>query len=318
MMAAPRRARGTSLRFTWISLSHGAAPAPTTRPVAPPTNCYMHPPYRTLQSGLNLGLGGYCVIRIGKARICGGRRVGDSPAPASTWSGAGLVVPLDWETSEGRCHGVCIRRHRVRAGSAGQHHPGGVQRSERQHRHGGSVGSGEAAQPSPSQSPRLLPGGQARLPPPRPGRHHIPLRRGPGAEVGARTGGRWDALPPRARATGGRAASPVCRVRATVWEPPSPPGLIPPSLPPSRHAQSLGRRLPYVFLADVSSRVSDEHAAAAATAPAYALDGAVAPLLRERMHYFNTDPAADAMQRVQGEVEELKSIMVDSIDKVGW
>lgn len=80
--------------------------------------------------------------------------------------------------------------------------------------------------------------------------------------------------------------------------------------------QALGKRLPFSFLADVSQLFQGRYAAVASGAVAYEMNTEFAPVLRDRMHFFNTDPRADTLGRVRGEVVELKNVMVDNIEKV--
>lgn len=54
--------------------------------------------------------------------------------------------------------------------------------------------------------------------------------------------------------------------------------------------QALGKRLPFSFLADVSQLFQGRYAAVASGAVAYEMNTEFAPVLRDRMHFFNTDP----------------------------
>jgi hypothetical protein len=56
------------------------------------------------------------------------------------------------------------------------------------------------------------------------------------------------------------------------------------------HAQSLGKRLPFTFLADIQQHFEGRYAAVAGGAVAYEMNTEFAPTLRDRMHFFNTDP----------------------------
>lgn len=80
--------------------------------------------------------------------------------------------------------------------------------------------------------------------------------------------------------------------------------------------ESLGKRLPFTFLADIQQHFEGRYAAVAGGAVAYEMNTEFAPTLRDRMHFFNTDPRADTLSRVRGEVVELKNVMVDNIEKV--
>ncbi|KAL6780431.1 Vesicle-associated membrane protein 713 [Auxenochlorella protothecoides] len=80
--------------------------------------------------------------------------------------------------------------------------------------------------------------------------------------------------------------------------------------------ESLGRRVAFAFLADVQSTFLAAHGASTRSALAYELNTAFEPELRSRMLRLNADPRADALTRIHGDVAELKSIMVDNIDKI--
>ncbi|PSC71039.1 vesicle-associated membrane 714 isoform A [Micractinium conductrix] len=80
--------------------------------------------------------------------------------------------------------------------------------------------------------------------------------------------------------------------------------------------QTLGTRLPFAFLSDIRQAFEARYGAVAGGAVAYEMSTEFAPVLRDRMHYFSTDPRADTLTRVRGEVSELKNVMVDNIEKV--
>jgi vesicle-associated membrane protein 7 len=54
--------------------------------------------------------------------------------------------------------------------------------------------------------------------------------------------------------------------------------------------ESLGKRLPFAFLADVQQQFESRYSAVATSAVAYEMSTEFGPVLRDRMHYFNTDP----------------------------
>lgn len=41
-----------------------------------------------------------------------------------------------------------------------------------------------------------------------------------------------------------------------------------------------------------------------------------APVLKSRMEYFNTNPNADSIMKVQNQIESVKDIMIENIDRV--
>lgn len=81
--------------------------------------------------------------------------------------------------------------------------------------------------------------------------------------------------------------------------------------------QALGRRIPFAFLDDIKDRFTATYGSAAAQqAIAYEFNTEFSQTLKQRMHYFATDPNADAISRVRGGVAEVKNIMVENIEKV--
>lgn len=80
--------------------------------------------------------------------------------------------------------------------------------------------------------------------------------------------------------------------------------------------QSLGRRLPFAFLEDIKDRFLTLYGPAALQAVAYEYNTEFSKVLQQRLHFFNTDPQADAINRVKGELNEVKTVMVENIEKV--
>lgn len=77
-----------------------------------------------------------------------------------------------------------------------------------------------------------------------------------------------------------------------------------------------GRRIPFAFLDDIQMRFSKTYAKVVATAPAYAMNDEFSRVLSQQMEYFSTNPNSDAINRVKSEISEVKSVMVENIDKV--
>ena len=51
---------------------------------------------------------------------------------------------------------------------------------------------------------------------------------------------------------------------------------------------------------------------------AYSLDESFMPILEERMNYFSNSTEADAINRVRGELGQVRGIMIENIDKVAF
>ena len=78
----------------------------------------------------------------------------------------------------------------------------------------------------------------------------------------------------------------------------------------------MGRRIPFAFLADIKDKFLSAHKEAGQSAMAYQLDAAFKPYLRDRMAFFSNDKSADTINRLRGEVTEVKQITLDNIEKV--
>ena len=52
------------------------------------------------------------------------------------------------------------------------------------------------------------------------------------------------------------------------------------------------------------------------TAIAFAMNGEFARVLQDRMDFFNDNPEADTLSKVKGQIEDVKGVMVDNIEKV--
>ncbi|KAL3675283.1 hypothetical protein R1sor_025231 [Riccia sorocarpa] len=79
---------------------------------------------------------------------------------------------------------------------------------------------------------------------------------------------------------------------------------------------SFGRRIPFAYLEDIQMRFVKTYGRGALTALAYAYNDEFSRILHQQMEYFSNDPKADTIKRVQGEIAEVRQVMVDNIDKV--
>jgi len=80
--------------------------------------------------------------------------------------------------------------------------------------------------------------------------------------------------------------------------------------------QSMGYRVPYAFLFDVSNRFKATFGERIYTVGSMGLNDAFARVLQERIDYYSNDKTADKINKVKGEIEEAKNVMVKNIDKV--
>ncbi|XP_075520026.1 vesicle-associated membrane protein 714 [Primulina tabacum] len=79
---------------------------------------------------------------------------------------------------------------------------------------------------------------------------------------------------------------------------------------------TFGRRIPFSYLEDIRMRFMKNYGRIAPYSPAYAMNDEFSRVLHQQMEFFSSNPSADTLSRVQGEVGEIRTIMVDNIDKI--
>lgn len=79
---------------------------------------------------------------------------------------------------------------------------------------------------------------------------------------------------------------------------------------------SAGRRIPFAFLEDIHGRFVKTYGRACHTALAYAMNEEFSRVLNQQMDYYSNDPNADRMNRIKGEMSQVRNVMIDNIDKV--
>ncbi|VAI50986.1 unnamed protein product [Triticum turgidum subsp. durum] len=75
-------------------------------------------------------------------------------------------------------------------------------------------------------------------------------------------------------------------------------------------------RIPFAFLEDIHGKFVKTYGRAALTALAYAMNDEFSRVLSKQMDYYSNDPNADCITRMKGEMDQVRSIMIDNIDKV--
>ncbi|CAO3678137.1 unnamed protein product [Rhizopus stolonifer] len=79
---------------------------------------------------------------------------------------------------------------------------------------------------------------------------------------------------------------------------------------------SFGRRIPFGFLQDLKDKfLSTFGKSRALDAPPYGLNE-FSGVIRKQMEYFSTNPNADRLKQVHGEIEQVKDVMVHNIERV--
>ncbi|CAL9778449.1 unnamed protein product [Musa acuminata subsp. burmannicoides] len=77
-----------------------------------------------------------------------------------------------------------------------------------------------------------------------------------------------------------------------------------------------GRRIPFAFLEDIHGRFVKAYGRACHTAPAYGMNDEFSRVLGQQIDYYTNDPNADRMNRIKGEMSQVRNVMIENIDKV--
>jgi len=80
--------------------------------------------------------------------------------------------------------------------------------------------------------------------------------------------------------------------------------------------EEFGRRIPFAFLEDMKSRFKSTYAERGKSALAFAMNEDFARVMKNLMDYYSANPNADKINKLKGEVDEVKSVMVSNIEKV--
>ena len=81
--------------------------------------------------------------------------------------------------------------------------------------------------------------------------------------------------------------------------------------------EALKRRVPFAYLADVKERFKSTFGLEQAhNAIAFAMNDSFSRVLQKQMEYHVNNPNADHIGRVQGQLEDVKGVMVQNIEKV--
>ncbi|KAL1199210.1 Vesicle-associated membrane protein [Cardamine amara subsp. amara] len=79
---------------------------------------------------------------------------------------------------------------------------------------------------------------------------------------------------------------------------------------------TFGRRIPFSYLEDIHMRFMKNYGKVAHYAPAYAMNDEFSRVLHQQMEFFSSNPSVDTLNRVRGEVSEIRSVMVENIEKI--
>jgi len=81
-------------------------------------------------------------------------------------------------------------------------------------------------------------------------------------------------------------------------------------------ADSQERRIPFAFLEDIKNRFKYTYGDRARNAIAFQMNDDFGRELQKQMEYYNSNPAADNINRVRQQLDEVKGVMVENIEKV--
>ncbi|PSS13879.1 Vesicle-associated membrane protein [Actinidia chinensis var. chinensis] len=79
---------------------------------------------------------------------------------------------------------------------------------------------------------------------------------------------------------------------------------------------SAGRRIPFSFLEDIHQRFVRTYGRAIHLAAAYAMNDEFSRVLSQQMDHYTNDPNADRINRLKGEMSQVRTAMLDNINKV--
>ncbi|XP_058112085.1 vesicle-associated membrane protein 711 isoform X2 [Magnolia sinica] len=77
-----------------------------------------------------------------------------------------------------------------------------------------------------------------------------------------------------------------------------------------------GRRIPFAYLEDIHGRFVKTYGRSVHTALAYAMNDEFSRVLSQQMEYYSNDPNADRINRMRGEMSQVRNVMIENIDKV--
>ncbi|KAG6409505.1 hypothetical protein SASPL_127545 [Salvia splendens] len=77
-----------------------------------------------------------------------------------------------------------------------------------------------------------------------------------------------------------------------------------------------GRRIPFAFLEEIHQRFVRTYGRAVLSAQPYAMNDEFSRVLSQQIEYFSSDPNADRINRLKGEMSQVRNVMIENIDKV--
>jgi vesicle-associated membrane protein 7 len=80
--------------------------------------------------------------------------------------------------------------------------------------------------------------------------------------------------------------------------------------------KEFGNRIPFMFLDDIKQRFQQTYGDKAQNALAFSLNGDFGRVLQRQMEYYSNTEKSDKLTKVKGQIQEVRDIMIDNIEKV--
>lgn len=80
--------------------------------------------------------------------------------------------------------------------------------------------------------------------------------------------------------------------------------------------EGMKRRITFSFLDEIKKIFRENYQGVERTALAFSLNESFAPVLRQQIDIFNTNPAADNISKVKSQIDNVKDVMISNIDRV--
>lgn len=80
--------------------------------------------------------------------------------------------------------------------------------------------------------------------------------------------------------------------------------------------EGMKRRITFSFLDEVKRIFRENYQGVERTALAFSLNDSFAPVLRQQIDNFNTNPSADNISKVKTQIDNVKDVMISNIDRV--
>jgi len=80
--------------------------------------------------------------------------------------------------------------------------------------------------------------------------------------------------------------------------------------------EEFGRRIPFAYLEDLKGRFKVSYGDRGKTALAFAMNEDFSRVMKNLMEYYSNNPNSDKLNKLKGDVDEVKNVMVQNIERV--